>query len=312
MPKRTQFPLLLAILAISAGCGSSAGDVPEDTPPTAVFAAAEGYREAGELKVARDLYERIYEDFPTAEEATESGWLYAEMLFQLEKYKSAKTAYQEFHETHPLYRLGELENRLYKIGEELYVDGQGGLLGLGIFPTSAAGTTTMEWIADKLRNGSRADDALMFLARSNMDIREYSDAVINLEELLTEYRQSEWIYEARFLLGENLMAINRGVPYDLLVLRQSREVFQRYIGIIENDELRRTEYADRLVQAKERITEIDRRLAEKNVLIADYYITVQRYDSAKFYLEAATRLYPETDAAEKARKRLEEIESLPE
>jgi outer membrane protein assembly factor BamD (BamD/ComL family) len=311
MPKTSLFLLLLLILPVLTGCGTSAKDVPDDAPAEVVYAEAEKSREAGELKVARDLYERVYDDYPTADEATEAGWLEAEMRFQLEEYKTARTAFQTFHETHPLYRLGELENRMYAIGEELWEDGRSGLLGLGIFPTAADGIATMEWIVENLRNGSRADDALMFLARARMDMREYADATVNLEELLTEYRQSEWVYEARFLLGQSLMLQNRGPDYDLLVLRQAKKVYERYVEILEGDEVRSTEYADRLAQAKEQIAEIERRLAEKNLLIADYYISVERYDSAKFYLDTAARLYPETDAAGTAKERLEEIESMP-
>ena len=309
MPRPSTYPLLLVVCALLAACGTSAKDVPEDAPPEIVFAAAEASREAGELKVARDLYERVYEDHPAAREATAAGWLEAEMMFQLEEYKSARTAFQSFHETHPLYRLGELENRLYKIGEELYVDGQSGLLGLGILPTSSEGISTMEWIADKLRNGARADDALMFMARANMDQREFAEATINLEELLGRYQQSEWVFEARFLLGESLLSQNRGVPYDMLVLLQSKAVFRRYIEILDRDEVRRVEYADRLVQAKEKIVEINRRLAEKNLLIADFYMSVERVDSARIYLEAAARNFPETDAAKDAEQKLEEIGS---
>ncbi len=304
--------LLLAVFSAAMGCGSTAGKVPDDAPASEVFAAAQASQEAGRLKTARDLYERVYEDYPTADEATEAGWLEAEMMYRREEFKSARTTFQEFHETHPLYRLGELENRLYHIGEEIFADGQSGLLGLGMFPTSATGIAVMQWIADNLPTGARADDALMFMARANMDLREYADATINLEEILTRYQQSEWVFEARYLLAESLLAQNRGAPYDLLVLRQGKEVFKRYIQILESDEVRRTEYADRLVQARKRVVEIDRRLAEKNILIAEFYISVQRVDSAVYYLETATRMYPDTDAAEDARQMLETIRSKPE
>ena len=299
--------LLLPALTFNAGCGSAAGEVPDDAESSVVFAAAEASREAGDLDTAEDLYERVYEDYPKSPERIEAGWLEAEMMFAQGDYKAAKTAFQEFYEKHRMYRLGELENRLYVIGDSLFEDGQSGLLGLGVFPTSALGIGTMQWIVDNLPKGSRADDALMFMARANMDLREYLEATIQLEMILEHYQQREWVFEARYLLGEALLAENRGADYDLLVLRQSKAIFQRYIEIIENDEVRRTEYAERVERAKERVVEIDRRLSDKNLKIAEYYISVQRDESAKFYLETAIRMYPDTDAAVDAGKKLEEI-----
>jgi outer membrane protein assembly factor BamD (BamD/ComL family) len=300
--------LLLSLLLLAPGCSSTSDKVPDDAPPALIFSTAEASREAGDLKSARDLYERVYEDFPSAPEAAEAGWMTAEMMFAREEYKAAGQAYRSFYTTHPLYRLGEIENRVYTVGERLYEDGQSGLLGLGIFPTAEAGLGAMRWITENLPYGSRADDAHMYLARAYMKSREFDEAVIALTELLERYRQSEWVYEARFLLGESYLMLNRGAKYDLGALQQAKTVFSRYVALIEADEIRKTEYADRLTEARERIAAIDSTLARKNLLIAEFYQSVEKFDSAKIYYRVAAHDYPKTDAGLQAGERLTEME----
>ncbi len=65
--------LFLAILTSTVGCGSTAGDVPDDAPASVVFAAAQASREAGDLKTARDEAKQSSRRLEAARASQEKG-----------------------------------------------------------------------------------------------------------------------------------------------------------------------------------------------------------------------------------------------
>lgn len=302
-----RFRIGAVVAALLVAACASGPKVPEGATADDVYAMAEAAREQGDADRAIDLYERVYEDFPTAPMAEEAEWRAAETAFADGQYDKAKEIYQDYHEFHPVSKLGDLGDRMYTIGEKLYAAGESGLLGLGMFPTTSAGTSAMTWITEKLRTHERADDAYMFLAQKQMENRDYEEATANLEALLENYPEREWALEARFLLGEAWLALNRGPAYDLDSLVEARAAFSRYIREVERSEARKAEYADRLETARARIAEVDRRLAEKKLLIADFYMDVERPEAARIYLEDAVENYPDTEAARTAKERLADL-----
>lgn len=296
----------LAAALVVAACASGPA-VPENATADDVYAMAETARESGDADRAIDLYERVYEDFPSSPRAEEAEWRAAETAFADGQLDKAQEIYRDYHEFHPVSRLGDLGDRMYVIGEKLYAAGESGLLGLGIFPTTAAATAAMTFITEKLRTHERADDAYMFLARKQMENRDYEEATANLDALLENYPEREWALEARFLLGVAWLELNRGPAYDLDSLVEARAAFTRYIREVERSDARKAEYADRLNEARAKIAEVDRRIAEKKVLIAEFYIEVEREDAARIYLEDVAKNHPDTEAAKRARERLDEM-----
>ena len=302
------FVLIMVSVAVAVGCSSTGGTkLPDDATASQIFAAAEALRQEGRLDAAADLYERIYDDFPGSDEAVAAQWLAAEIEFEQGNWKSARAAYQEFHKANPMRQIGEIETRMYSIGEALYEDGKSGLFGLGLFPSREQAVQTMLWISTNLDKGPLADDALIFAARSRLETTDEEDAVMYLEELLTRYPESEWHLEARYLSGVTHLRMNRGPAYDLGALNDARRAFTRYIAELERDPAKKLEYADRLAEARENIVEIDNRIAAKNLLIAEYYLEVERMDAARLYLERTARDYPQTDAGRDAGLRLESL-----
>lgn len=301
-------PPLLLIAALLTGCASSSKvAVPEGASPAEMFALAEQARGAGNLGGAEDLFELVYEDHPSAPEAKAAEWLAAECAYEQEDLKRARKRYQDYHDTHPLDRLGEIEERMYDIGVRLYEGGVSGLLGLGILPTTEDGILTLTWITESLPNGSRADDSFFYMGERRLEGHLFEEAALFFEELLTRYPESEWRYEALFQKGTAHLRENRGPAYDLDSLVAGRREFSAYVREVERDPGRRAEYADRLAEARANLAEIDARVAEKNLIIARFYLSLERESSAEPYLRASAEEYAGTDAGQEARRILEEI-----
>jgi outer membrane protein assembly factor BamD (BamD/ComL family) len=253
---------------------------------------------------AANYYEEIVSEFPRTPEADASEWLAAEAWFYADELGTAQELYQQYYTSHPLENLGLLGERMYAIGTERYERGRGGFIGLGIFPTSDRGLKALEWITQKLPNGTRADDAYFFIAKAKMSARMYDEAVLNFDQILTRYPQSEWTHEARFLRAQSYKGINQGPDYDRESLLRARRDLQEYIRIIEGREALRTEYADRLVDAKAMLAETEELLARKSVGIANFYRSQERFEAERLYLESAAKRFPDSEAGQEAATRL--------
>jgi outer membrane protein assembly factor BamD (BamD/ComL family) len=273
-------------------------------PAAQAKAEADALMADGRYALAGRYYEAIVDSFPRTPEADAAEWLMAEAWFKDGDLKTAQEFYQDYYTSHPLENLGVLGERMYAIGVERFERGRGGIIGIGLFPTSERGIRALEWITQKLPNGTRADDAYFFIGKARMRAYGYDEAVLNFDQILTRYPQSEWTHEARFLRGQSYLLINRGPPYDRDSLLRARRDFEEYVRIIERSEALRTEYADRLEEAKALRAEATERLGRKNVLIADFYRSQERFEAERLYLEAAMKRYPETEAGKEAAERL--------
>ncbi len=298
-------PILIAALLLAAGCTSTVAErFPPETPPDVLLAAALEDEAAGRPDTAAEICERIVEDHGEAPEAEPAAWRIAEIQFAQERWSKSRRAYEDYHTTHPLGRLGELENRLYDLALKQLEDGQAGLFGLGIFPSSGEAFKTFDYLVDNLGNGSRADDALMFRARFRLEDEEYLDALLDLDRILEDYPKSEWTLEARFLKAGAHYSLNRGPEYDRKSLVEARWSYREYVRTIERDAARAVEYEARVAEAKARLTDIDGILAEKNLRIARFYLSLERPASAAVYLKEAAGAYPGTEAGSEAQSLL--------
>jgi outer membrane protein assembly factor BamD (BamD/ComL family) len=282
-------------------------ELAEDAPASDYHREAIGARDDGDIERARDLFANLVDKHPSSPDAREAEWLAATLTYQLEEYRAAKKRLVDFHETHPLAHLGELEDLLYSIGEKLYEQGKSGLMGLGILETTERGFETMKWITENLRQGSRADDALFFMARVRLDERRFEETVDYCGFLLEDYPESEWRYQAMLLKGRAHLAMNRGPAYDLDSLVKAKRELDRYISKVERNPALASDQAQPLAEAKVLLGEVARRIAEKNLLIGQWYVSQERYAAAKLYLDVAAEKHADTEAGRKARELLIEI-----
>jgi outer membrane protein assembly factor BamD (BamD/ComL family) len=298
---------LVAISGFVAGCASTGDEPPPGASAGTILEAGKAQLDLDHPNRAADLFERLVDEHGESPEAEEAAWLEAEVRFSQERWTKASTAYKSYHEANPLGRLGELENRMYDLGVNMFESGQDGLFGLGIFPSFGDAPETFEWLVANLPTGARADDALMFMTRVNFDEERWNEGLFFLDRLLTGYPQSEWGLTARFLKAGAHRSLARGPKYDELSLREAKKSYETYVKLVERDPARQVEYADQVAQAKEAIAGIDDMLAGKRLLIGQWYASQERWPAARIYCSEAIRTAPASEGATEAQELLDEL-----
>ena len=238
----------------------------------------------------------MHEDFPSSPLAAEAQFLEAESALGAKRNYAAGELYAKYAEQRPLSsRVRDVEKHMYKIGLWLIEDGRRGLWGLGIFTTSEEGVSLLRRLATLLPTGEYADDALMRIGRWYAEDRDFVGAETTLEDLLKNYPSSEWVLEARFLLGWTYREDNRGPAYDGEKLRRARAEFLAFAAKASADPARAAEYADRIRAAREEVAAIDDDLARKALLRARFYERSGRPEAALAVLREGARSWGSTE-----------------
>lgn len=153
--------------------------------------------------------------------------------------------------------------------------------------------------------GPLADDSLMATGNAYFTTGRFEDAAYEYDILRKEYPKSEHGMRASLLCLEAKQRIYQGPAYDGATLQDAGEVADQTL----------TRYGPALgekrnlvIDAKNQVVE---QKAERDLLVAQYYDTKQYYGAARFYYQVVVRNFPQTNAAEAARRRIDEIKDLP-
>ncbi len=153
--------------------------------------------------------------------------------------------------------------------------------------------------------GPLADDSLMASATAYFNVGQFEEAAFRYDLLRKEYPKSEHALNASLLCLDAKQRIYQGPLYDGTPLVEAGEIADQTL----------TRYGPTLgekrslvLEARDRITE---QKAERDWAMAQYYDKNHYYGAARFYYQSIIDEYPQTQVAEAARKRLEEIKDLP-
>jgi TolA-binding protein len=314
-------PAALVLGLAAAGCASTAtgpGGLPPPRDPETVrreeaaagktFDHGRSCMDGKDWDAAKDCFKSVYENYPGSPRAQEAQYLAAECAYRAGRFYGAGELFLKYAEDCPLSaHVGEVESRLYEIGNRLVEDGRRGLWGLGIFTTSEQGIHVLRRLATLLPTGPYADDALMRIGRWYAEEREYVSAEMTLDELLKNYPSSEWRLQARFLLGWTYRSDNRGPEYDGEKLRRARAQYAAYVELASSDADRAAEYAEGIASANEEIAAIDADLARKSLLRARFYRRTGKDAAALTVLREAARRWGDTEPGKECARRAEDL-----
>lgn len=131
----------------------------------------------------------------------------------------------------------------------------------------------------------------------------YADAAAAYEAFRDLHPKHEKAAYATYRVGKSyLNEAPSNIARDLTPIQRALDAYA--------DFLRRFPNAPEAAEAKNDIEYGRRLLAEKELYVADFYYKRDFYDSAKPRYKKIIELYPETDAAQKAEKKLSEIDSI--
>jgi outer membrane protein assembly factor BamD (BamD/ComL family) len=298
-------PILVLVIA---ACGTPQRDVTTPSPtevPTAeakqMFSEASRALKEKRYDDAADLYEEVWETWPASTLAPTAEYWSAESMYRDGEYHASFLAFKRFHDA---YRVNEyldrLESRLYVLGTKKMEEGKAGLFGSGMFKTSSQGAEILEYLVASFPNGDWVDDALFELGKFHRRDGDLPEAVRVLEQLVLDCPHSPWRFQGRLLLASSFRELNRGAPYDKAVLRKARTHYVAFIEETKEPAGRAEQFAGRIKLAKRRLTEIDERLGQSELLVARWYLHIDENEAAAFYLTRTATLHPRTEAGREA------------
>jgi outer membrane protein assembly factor BamD (BamD/ComL family) len=161
-------------------------------------------------------------------------------------------------------------------------------------------------------NGPIADDAVMALATAYLfkgryqGDDNYNHAAYYYKYLRENYPTSKHIAKAHELELEARSNAYMGAEHSSTTLDEAGKLAEITLKQFDS-ELEDTEKED-ILEMKE---DIIRRQAEREWTMGQFYDKKQYYGTARLYYEKLLDKYPQTDYAEKARARLEQIKNKP-
>jgi len=153
--------------------------------------------------------------------------------------------------------------------------------------------------------GPLADDALMASANLHFVRKRFADAAAEYDLLRKEYPNSEHLLDAHLLGLHSKLWIYQGPLYDGTPLLESRELTLQTLQL----------FGEKLGEERQRLLrlerEIEEAIADRDLALGKFYERKRKYAAARFYYESVIAEHPMTEAAEKAKIRLDAIREMP-
>ena len=137
------------------------------------------------------------------------------------------------------------------------------------------------------------DEAQFMMGEAFQCQKDYVSAIFEYERLLNEYPLSPQSDAARFQIGECYYQEAQNIHHDQDETEKAIREFQRFVEDYPQSDL--------VPRAKDRILELRYRLASKQVMVADDYLTWGYYPSAQLIAEDVIQQFGDTRAVHEAR-----------
>lgn len=283
--------LILGACAALASCGAS----PPTRDPLAALALAEEAVRAGKGDQVAGWLQRIDPESYVGEDRERYRLAVGTALYQSGSLWQAHRQLRDFPQDHPFSQLlGQVEELEYRIGREL-MRSEGGFL----FFTSDAedGRVVLEDFIVRFPRSRSLPDALHLLGDQAFQERRFQLARERYSQLVAERPDSEWATLARFRIAMSRYLDLQGAEYDQVQTQMAHNELRDFLAAgPENPTMRE--------EAQAAMTVTRHWLAEKRLLIADYYHRIGVPEAERRQLELAAAEYADTPAGQKAAGRL--------
>jgi outer membrane protein assembly factor BamD (BamD/ComL family) len=173
------------------------------------------------------------------------------------------------------------------------------------FDTRGNGLRIYEKIRTDDPTGKLSDDATLAAANERFAKREWNQADILFQELVTVYPDSEHQFTAHFLGLKAKLNTYRGSDYEGSSLDDGEKLIKQMRRMFPKESGEEREFLDRC------FAEIRYKKAERVWKNADYYYQRADYGGARFYYESILRDFDDTPFAQQATQRMDEIQGKP-
>ncbi len=330
MPKRAvPFALIAVVIAFGGGCRSFGRKFNEALPeflrsdpgadeveryrqrarvlkrtPEEIAAAHEAFLgaksllEAGDHENAAVAFEEFLEEYPDTSDDKEARFLLIKAYLGDEEFDDAKKAIKTFLSTYPITSYNdELEDIMYTLAVE-YLNGDHDSF---IFSSKGDGVSLLRDLVLYFPNGIHAADAQWKLGKWYYDEEDWIEAEAAYAAIVENHPDSPWAPRAQYNRGLTRFAQVKGPEYDGDIMRSALADFRLYLD--------RYPEGDRREKAKAHIETLRELLAEKELLIGEWYLDHDWPRAARFYFTKTVDHHQGTRAAQRAAALLRELPS---
>jgi outer membrane protein assembly factor BamD len=137
------------------------------------------------------------------------------------------------------------------------------------------------------------DDAQYGLGQAYLCSEDYVEAVFEFERLLNEYPVSPFVDGARYQIGMCYYQQSRSIHHDQDETEKAIAEFERFVEDYPNSDLS--------ADATNRIRDLRRKLAEKQLMIAENYLKWGDFPSTVVYVKELLLRYPDSGVGDRGR-----------
>jgi outer membrane protein assembly factor BamD len=261
--------------------------------------------ERGSSHSAFKSYESIAKKYPNSIYAPEAMYRAARLHLARKEYNKAFDDFQQVLSRYPnTKRFNEITGEQYRIASAL-LDGARGRMLFGMLPGFTQREKSIEYFETILANAPYSDYAplsLMNIARAHNYLKQTEDAIDALDRMINNYPQSLLAPDAYLKLAQTHAALVDGPYYDQGNTKESITYFEDFMILFPSDA--------NINAAEKGLDNMKKMLAESKMKIGDFYFYKRsNYKAARVFYNEAITAYPESEVANRAKKKLVEVEA---
>ena len=264
---------------------------------------ARAAEERGAQRAALGDYKRVFKDYPASQYAPEARYRTGLLYMKRGRYDRAFEEFDIILRGYPTYgNFNLLLGQQYEIASA-YVNGYRRKI-LGFIPgwtNRSKGTQYFERLVFNAPFSDYAPLSLMNVAVGQLKEKNYTYAIDALDRLINAYPNSVVTSDAYLKLAQTQAELVDGPLYDQGATREAISYFEDFLILFPT--------SSGLAEAEEGLAAMNETMAQSKFKMADFYYKKRRnYTAAKVFFNEAITVAPNSQTAQTARTRLEEID----
>lgn len=253
---------------------------------------------------ANRVFKKIIKKYPNAQATAEARFLHGQILMTESRWAKAFDVYQELIATHPNYEnFDRVVSAQFECATALMEGARGRIL--WIIPGFRQYSKAIEQFERIVGNAPYSDYAplsLMNIALIAEQQGQSEEAIDALDRLINFYPQSMLAPDAYYNMAETYANLVKGPEYDQGSTRQAISYYEDFLILFPQSSY--------LGQVEANLESMENLLARSRLNLGDFYYKFRAKNTAAlaFYNETIT-IAPESESADEARLRIEDIEA---
>jgi len=293
--------LIISSLIIISGCSSGVDSLKNRKDEPFSQEVETKYEKAQKLFEQKSYDEAASELDDLLPEAKNRGqrekimFLLAESYFYLEYNEDADSLYAGYLNEFPNTKhFNEVLSHMFEVGFRFINGAKQSLFGLYILSAEYKGIEIVRSLLNQFPYAPNSEKNHLKLIEYFARQKDYDELRKEYDIFIEVYPGSDSVPLANFRIADSYLAEYQGPEYDSATLNLAERLFKRFLEKHPSNAFS--------TEAVKKLTRIASHKAERDFLVADYYLRTGSKSSARIAFQNIVRDYPETEWTEKAQK----------